>query len=321
MPAHSRRVVKPRERERATMGATHPGETLSVSNGFEVIDCGICGFKHVNPIPMPDDLKRIYEKEYYASENPDWIEKTLRESDYWRLVYDDRYDVLERFVSAGHLRILDVGSFLGLFLKRGKERGWEVLGIEPSEQGVRYAAGQGILTHKGFFEDLPNESLGHFGAVNLSLTLEHVTDPAAILSKTHELLWPGGIVCVEVPNDFSPLQAAVREALGKPVYWAAPPHHINYFDFDSLTRLLVRCGFSLIHKTTTFPMEMFLLMGEDYLGNDPLGRSCHAKRMAFELNLAAGGMKEFRRELYRFLASWNVGREVVLFAQKPYSQE
>lgn len=299
------------------MTATHQGATLSTGNGYEVIDCRACGFKHINPIPTREDLESIYPKEYYATENPGWIKKTLSEIDYWNLVYDDRYDVLERFVAPEHLRILDVGSFLGLFLKRGKERGWRELGIEPSEQGVRYAAGQGVLTWRGFYEDISNEKLGRFGAVNLALTLEHVADPAAILSKTYEVLSEGGIVCVEVPNDFSPLQGAVRKALYKPAYWPAPPHHINYFDFESLSKLLERCGFSVVYKTATFPMEVFLLMGEDYLGNDPVGRTCHGRRMNFELNLNKSGLKEFRRELYQFLASKNVGREVVLFAQKP----
>jgi len=297
---------------------THRGLTLSIGNGYEVIDCGACGFRHISPIPTREDLERIYPKEYYATENPGWIEKTLSEIDYWNLVYDDRYDVLERFVASEHRRILDIGSFLGLFLRRGKERGWRELGIEPSEQGGRYAAEQGVLTWKGFYEDFSDEKLGRFGAVNLALTLEHVTDPEAILSKTHEILWPGGVVCVEVPNDFSPLQDSVRKALQKPVYWPAPPHHINYFDFESLQILLERCGFSVVYKTATFPMEVFLLMGEDYLGNDPVGRACHMRRMEFELNLNKGGLKEFRRELYQFLASRNVGREVVLFAQKPH---
>ena len=301
------------------MKVMHSGTTLSESNGYQVIDCRACGFKHVNPIPTREDLERIYPQEYYATENPDWIEKTVREIDYWNLVYDDRYDVLERFVPREYRRILDIGSFLGLFLKRGKERGWADLGIEPSEQGVRFAAKQGVLAWKGFFEDFPNERLGCFGAVNLSLTLEHVIDPAAILRKTYEILCEGGAVCIEVPNDFSPLQDAVRNTLHKPVYWPAPPHHINYFDFESLPGLLERCGFSVVYKTTTFPMEFFLLMGEDYLGDDPVGRDCHRRRMDLELNLSKGGLTEFRREFYQFLASKNIGREVVLFAQKPHS--
>ena len=57
----------------------------------------------------------------------------------------------------------------------------------------------------------------------------------------------------------------------------------------------------MVHKTATFPMEFFLMMGDDYLDNDLVGRICHEKRMSFEMNLKKGYSSEFRRELYIFL--------------------
>ena len=112
----------------------------------------------------------------------------------------------------------------------------------------------------------------------------------------------------------------LRERLGKRRYWIAAPHHINYFSFDSLTRLLQRLGFAVVERDTTFPMEFFVLMGDDYIGNDAVGRGCHKKRMTFETNLMESGLASFKRDLYRFLASKGVGREVVLYAQKPVAQ-
>ena len=63
-------------------------------------------------------------------------------------------------------------------------------------------------------------------------------------------------------------------------------------------------------------MEFFVLMGDDYIGNDAVGRGCHRKRMAFETHLMESGLASFKRDLYRFLASKGMGREVVLYAQK-----
>ena len=299
------------------MARMHKGRTVAKHNALSVINCDTCGFKHVHPVPTREELAKIYPKEYYETENPDWVEKTLREQEYWDLVYNERYDVLEGLVPADSRRILDVGSFLGLFLGRGKARGWRVLGIEPSEQGVRFAKDRGVETWRGFFEDFSGGELGTFGAVNLALTLEHVTDPGAVLKKAREILQPGGVVCIEVPNDFSPMQDAVRKALEKEVYWPAPPHHINYFDFESLAGLLQSSGFEIAHKTATFPMEFFLMMGEDYLGNDPVGHTCHARRMRFEMNLARGGLGDFKRSLYEFFAQHGIGREVVLYGRNP----
>jgi hypothetical protein len=122
-----------------------------------------------------------------------------------------------------------------------------------------------------------------------------------------------------VPNDFSPLQAAAKSALGSGEWWVAPPHHLNYFDFDSLSALLARLGLKEAERTTIFPMEAFLLMGENYLDAPALGRACHGKRKAFDLALEAAGLKATRRELYRSLAKLGIGREAVIIAVKPAS--
>lgn len=53
----------------------------------------------------------------------------------------------------------------------------------------------------------------------------------------------------------------------------SPPEHINYFNFESITRLLERNGFSIIEITSTFPLELFLLMGDNYIGNNEIGKT------------------------------------------------
>jgi len=67
----------------------------------------------------------------------------------------------------------------------------------------------------------------------------------------------------------------------------------------------------------TFPIDMFLLMGDNYIGDDDLGRACHAKRKAFELNLARAGKSALKREIYKNLARLGVGRDVFVVARKP----
>ena len=49
-----------------------------------------------------------------------------------------------------------------------------------------------------------------------------------------ELLSPGGIICIQVPNDFNQLQLLALKKVTKKEWWVAIPDHINYFDFQSL---------------------------------------------------------------------------------------
>src|SRR5262249_1619019 len=157
--------------------------------------------------------------------------------------------------------------------------------------------------------------LGTFDAVHLKLVLEHLPEPAEVLARARERLRPGGVVCVQVPNDFNALQTAVQATLATPPWWVAPPYHVNYFDFASLRRLCARVGLRVIREETNFPMEVFLLMGEHYVGNEAVGRACHRRRMVLEERLAAAGLNGLRRRLYRALAAEGLGREAIVYAR------
>jgi SAM-dependent methyltransferase len=253
----------------------HHGEVIDSVKGFNVIECGPCGFKHIVPLPEARELENIYKAEYYSLEKPEYIERQLEDIEWWNMVYAEQYELFEEKLPPTRRRILDIGCGPGFFLKLGKERGWEATGIEPSRQAAEYARGLGLEITNEFFNEDTCSSLGTFDVVHMHEMLEHVSDPAAILLLAYRALDPGGLICVIVPNDYNPLQKVLREQAGYKPWWVAPPHHINYFDFDSLERLLRRAGFDVVLKTATFPIEIFLLMGDNYIDNDALGRICH----------------------------------------------
>jgi SAM-dependent methyltransferase len=149
----------------------------------------------------------------------------------------------------------------------------------------------------------------------MSEVLEHLPDPRSTFGLVDALLRPGGLVCTVTPNGYSPFQDTPRRVCGFEPWWVAPLHHLNYFSFDSLHRLLSSC-FELVWEQATFPIDLFLLMGDDYVGDGELGRACHARRKAFELNLERAGLGQLSRDLYRALARLGLGREIVMVARK-----
>jgi 2-polyprenyl-3-methyl-5-hydroxy-6-metoxy-1,4-benzoquinol methylase len=188
--------------------------------------------------------------------------------------------------------------------------------VEPSLQAAEYSRGLDLDIENIFYTEQSASNLGMFDVVNMGEVLEHIPNPSALLKLVHKQLNVGGVACLIVPNDFNPLQLVLRDHMGFSPWWVAPPHHINYFNFRSLATLLVRCGFKVIHQESTFPIEMFLLMGEHYIGNDEVGRLCHSKRMIFEKKIIGAGQSEILNQLYTSLAGQNLGREVVIFASK-----
>jgi len=306
----------------------HTGAVLDARDGFDVVECARCGFRHAVPLPTPAALADVYRHEYYTREKPLYLERHREDRVWWDTVYRRRYERLEALLPDGRRHLLDVGCGPGFFLAHGRARGWEVTGVEPSAQAAAHARGLGVAvveapldadTAAALRADAPP-----FDVVHLHQVLEHVPDPAALLRLVRGLLAPDGLLFVAVPNDYNPLQRHLRDHLGYPPWWVVPPHHLNYFDRGSLAGLLTRSGFAVEHETTSFPMEVFLLMGERYVGGDAAadatGRRVHGLRKTLEANLELPAdrspLAEALQGLYEGLAAHGVGRECVVVARR-----
>ena len=297
--------------------AEHEGLCVARKNRYDIIHCEMCGFRHAVPLPSAGDLEREYRETYYADEKPTYLTHAGEDQQWAELGQTDRLESFERILGPSRRRLLDIGSGPGFFLKTAKNRGWSTIGIEPSRQAAAHSRTMGLEVMEGFFGPQTAPALGRFDAVHLNNVLEHVPDPISILLTARDLLDTGGILCAGVPNDFSPFQVAAAATQGTGEWWIAPPHHLNYFDFATLANLLERLGFEIADKTTSFPMEAFLLMGDNYTNDPALGRATHNKRKKFDLALEAAGLKEARRAFYRALAETGIGREAVVIAVKP----
>ncbi len=293
----------------------HHGQVLLTQKGFEVIECRDCGFIHMAPIPSHEELAKYYA-DHFVQDRPDYLQRFREDLDWWRIIYADKYDMFEEHLGRPDSRIIDIGCGLGFFLEEGKKRGWQTLGIEPSKPAAAHAESLGLELINDTFGAHNASSLGQFDVVHMHEVLEHLPDPKQLLTLALDLLVPGGLVCVVVPNDFNPLQRLLQDHFDYRPWWVSPPVHVNYFNFRSLEKLMTSLGLEVVDEMATFPLELFLLMGDDYVGNDALGRVCHRKRAQLELNLKAAGQDQNRRKIYRELARYGIGREALILARK-----
>jgi SAM-dependent methyltransferase len=293
----------------------HNGRVLKTKDGFDVIKCKECGFAHIIPIPTSDDLETIYSHEYYDDEKPLYIERYIGDKDWHDVINSERYDIFEQYISSKDKRILDIGSGPGLFLKHGQDRGWDVHGIEPSKKAYKYSVEKLDLSISNvFFNKETYKNFDTFDVVNLSLVLEHIPDPAEMIQLIRSITKKDGLISISVPNDFNPFQKILNKNLGYIPWWISSPHHINYFNHNSLSNFIERMGYKVVHQEGSFPIDLFLLMGENYINNEELGRECHEKRKIFDINLAND--KSFSKKLRKSFSKIGIGREVILFAKK-----
>ena len=305
--------------------ATHYGEPVGLGDRGNVIECEPCGFKHIYPLPTPADIKAYYEKQFYGKERwPQYIDKMEFERDYWLAIYGERVRQIENLLGytdgvpspPDYASILDVGSGPGLFLAAAHARGWSAYGIEPSEQAANHAnniRGYGTYTLQETFEEFCTDDT--YNAIHMSFLLEHMVDPKATLDKCWGLLDDGGILVIEVPNDFSELQKITSEYTEEKGWWISVPDHLNYFSKQSLGDLAIRSGFGIAWTTGTWDMNLFALMGLNYIDAPDVGLHAHHLRMKMEQRLLEQA-PELKQSLYRAMSQVGVTRELVLFARK-----
>jgi SAM-dependent methyltransferase len=211
----------------------------TVAADANVVECLECGYRFVNPRPTQAEIASSYsDPDFYAG----WIESEAGRARMW----SKRLDLVER---AGRgVRVLDVGAGIGTFLKMGRDRfGWNVVGTEVSTSAVRIARERyGLNLLLGDVEDLSLPP-GSFDLVTLWHVLEHVPSPSRTLNLCHDLLCPGGLLAIAVPNDSEARRwlKDTKARLGRqgppPGYRALSPQsevHLSFFNIPVLVQAL-----------------------------------------------------------------------------------
>lgn len=280
------------------------------------------GFLQIKPTPTPEEIAEYYAKEFYSSGykqvNNSSLEIQDRDKAYNDAHRDDMYNELTALLggSLENKKILDFGCGWAQTLQYFKAKGADCYGCDPAIEAVQYARSQDLNVVQTKIDTLNVFGDQKFDVVLLLNVLEHLADPInTVVEIRKNILKPNGIFVIEVPNDFNIFQeCAVKMHDVKP-WWVAPPAHLNYFNRQSLTTLLTKNGFHVEKVLGSFPLEMFLLFGDCYIGNPELGRACHEKRVSFELNLKKHGYQKELNQLFETLGQLNLGRQILTYAR------
>jgi 2-polyprenyl-3-methyl-5-hydroxy-6-metoxy-1,4-benzoquinol methylase len=139
-------------------------------------------------------------------------------------------------------KVLDVGCGYGFFVDAAIKAGHQAVGLDVS--GERLALAKKNNLHGGFIQGEMNESFvkehcKQFKAVTLFHVLEHLKTPVSFLQQCFELLAPGGLMLVEVPNLGDEF---LDQGEYRAFYWQRA--HLSYFNAARLELALRRAGFN-----------------------------------------------------------------------------
>lgn len=236
-PEVTRRELAPDEAVDCPLCGVTPVEFAVDYQGFHLCKCPKCGLQFQNPRLSFDDLaNKIYTEDYCPGH-----EESANDTAYARQ--------LKNFESLIGKKgsVLDVGCGNGSFLQFAKSHGWETFGAD-----IRLSPETANLTCPLFEGRLPDIDFGvlEFDVIRFNHVLEHLQNPLVELARCRELLNPGGIVFVGVPNlaGVSPRIKNFQSRLGlKKKRWRhyAATHHLYFFTPATLFRTIERAGFTV----------------------------------------------------------------------------
>ncbi len=201
---------------------------------FQVVRCMACDLRFTSPRPTEATIGRFYASDYRPHARPAKAERKLRG---WY-----PHDWLTKPTEKTEPRLLDFGCGAGHFLASMLRDGWDVTGLDVSNQAVEAVRGRlGLNVHAG---TLPHEALepASFDMVTLWHALEHVHEPVRILREVRRLLAPGGRLVLAVPN-FAGWQS---RWFGPNWFGLELPRHITHFTATTLHRMLEQTGFRVL---------------------------------------------------------------------------
>lgn len=216
--------------------------------GKQLVECmnSNCGLIVAKHIPTFDELKRLYEEEYffgmeysdYKADRPA-LEKNFKQ----------RIKHLTKYLHNDAI-VVEVGCAYGYFLNMVKEQVKWHKGFDVSKEGIEFAKRELLINaHDDDFLEDKEIKKGSVDLVCMWDVMEHFGEPQKHVEKAAQLLKKGGALSFTT-GDIGAFAARKR---GEDWRMIHPPTHVYYFTTKSAKLLLEKYGLRVVsirHKPT-----------------------------------------------------------------------
>lgn len=217
---------------------------------WEIRHCPDCGYGWTYPPLQQAKIGDYYPPTYLGDTNrmiTEFKAGRLQKSRSWQKE-KEKVELVEKF--RRHGRLLDVGCADARFLLALDPDRWSRTGVEFSQQTVALVSTA--------FPDLslipgdiysPSLPAGSFDVICFWHVLEHLPEPQRVLARVRDLLSPGGLVFISLPN-LESMQARLFRR-----FWYGfddVPRHLHHFSPRSLQRILSAAGLEFLQGPLFF---------------------------------------------------------------------
>jgi 2-polyprenyl-3-methyl-5-hydroxy-6-metoxy-1,4-benzoquinol methylase len=250
----------------------HPAEGLvrlfdandpATGDPFTIARCDRCRLVQTVPAPSVSRLDRYYPRGYHSTTK----RYRVGMDGVLSFVHRSRIRSLERLLG-GPGSVIDIGCGPGVVLNQMRARGWSVRGTERSPSAAQQARDVFHLDVRAMDVDEVVAEGATFDAVVLWHVAEHLHTPLATILSIGQLLRPGGVLLIAVPNFASP-----EARLGRSRWFHLDvPRHLVHFTPSTLGAMLADAGFEtakVTHLIPEYDLFSFVQTVENRLGLPP----------------------------------------------------
>ena len=220
---------------------------------FKGVKCTSCGLVTIDPLPTPEDIRRLYSEGYFID--------GAHTLDKLRMTYEELADQQSRERRIEYIRtrilkekpdtksVFEIGAAIGHFLDAAKELNLEVSGVEISPEACLKAKRRfGIDLIQGDFEEIDISGMeSKWDCVFAGDVFEHFRNPSLVLSKIYQILSEDGIVVIRIPSTFNLLSTKIAMAAFKMlrVNKRLPdnPYHLYEYTTETIKRMFSKYFF------------------------------------------------------------------------------
>lgn len=218
-------------------------------NKFRYVECQKCKTFFINPRPTPKILEWFYKGSVNYKFWNDFIfpasENTRREK-----IITPRIDKLLDLMNKYNLNknsLIEIGSGFGTFAYELSKRNVfkKIVCIEPTPYLASSCRKRNLEVIESPIEKVKLNKIDLFDIAVSFEVIEHLFSPSKFVCSINKLLKPKGAILIVCPNG----QGFDVQTLGK-LSDTVDHEHLNYFNIESLSLLLIKSGFSILECST-----------------------------------------------------------------------
>ena len=251
------------------------GDQWGNKSSFEYKICPSCLSIFVSPRPELNAFSTYYSDspstKYWASTFYKVTEKSRRERLWKPKAQMIKEQILKLQGSIPVKTIIDIGGGYGVFDEEiQKIMNVDILIIEPSIHLSEICQKKGFAVIEKFMEEIEKRELPKERKCFVSFELfEHLHDPIVFIQSLYKNMNPGDLFIFTTLSGMG-IDIQLLKEKSKAI---SPPHHLNFFNPKSISKLLEKNGFKVLEVNTPGKLDMDIIKNNIEHVEDPFWKN------------------------------------------------